>query len=116
MNGKITIQHLQQYIKAKNHNPEKKLGYVLKFMEECGELARAIHYDLPHAEGENIKNTIEEEFCDVLYYLCTLANLYDVDIEKWFPVKEQETDRRYNTHYFKDFFHNQAACENESGE
>lgn len=108
MNSGITIRHLQQYIKQKDFKPEKKLGYILKFMEEAGELAKAIHLEYPHAEGDNIKNTIEEEFCDVLFYLCAIANLYDVDIEKWIPVKERETDRRYKTNYFDDFFH---SCE-----
>ncbi|MCL2199702.1 MAG: hypothetical protein FWB80_12345 [Defluviitaleaceae bacterium] len=104
MDGKITIKHLQQYIKKKDFNPKEKHNYVLKFMEESGELAKAILNKYPHAEGENIKDTIEEEFCDVLFYLCAIANLYDVDIEKWIPVKERETDKRYNTNYFNEFF------------
>ena len=104
MEGKITIKHLQQYIKTKDFCPEKRHNYILKFMEETGELARAILRNYPHAEGNNIKDTIEEEFCDVLYYLCAIANLYDVDIEKWIPVKEQETDKRYGTDYFNTFF------------
>ena len=104
MDGKITIRQLQQYIKMKDFNPEKKHNYILKFMEESGELARAILHNYPHADGGNIKNTIEEEFCDVLFYLLAIANLYDVDVEKWIPVKERETDMRYNTNYFDEFF------------
>lgn len=104
MDGQITIKHLQQYVKKKDYSPEKRYNYFLKFMEETGELARAILRGYPHAEGEDIKNTIEEEFCDVLFYLCAIANLYDVDIEKWIPVKERETDKRYKTTYFDDFF------------
>ncbi len=104
MEGNITIAHLQKYIKNKDYNPEKKHNYILKFMEESGELARAILHDYPHAEGDKIKNTIEEEFCDVLFYLCAIANLYDVDIEKWIPIKEQETDKRYHTNYFENFY------------
>jgi len=104
LEGKITIKHLQNYIKIKDYKPEKKFNYVLKFMEECGELAKAIHLNYPHAQNDNIKNTIEEEFCDVLFFLCAIANLYDVDIEKWFPLKEQETDKRYGTNYFNDYF------------
>jgi NTP pyrophosphatase (non-canonical NTP hydrolase) len=99
MDGIITIKHLQQYIKRKDFNPEKKHEYFLKLMEETGELARAILHNYPHAEGSDIKNTIEEEFCDVLYYLLAIANLYDVDVEKWIPIKERETDKRYNTNY-----------------
>ena len=104
MEGKITIKQLQEYIKNKDYTPEKKGNYILKFMEETGELARAILHNYPHAEGENIKNTIEEEFCDVLFYLFAIANLYDVDIEKWIPVKERETDKRFGTNYFEEYF------------
>ena len=104
MDGKITIKHFQEYIKRKDFDPEKKHNYILKFMEESGELARAILYNYPHAEGNSIKNTIEEEFCDVLFYLCAIANLYDVDIEKWIPIKERENDKRYGTNYFEEYF------------
>ena len=104
MDSKLTIGHLQRYIKINDYKPGLKYNYMLKFMEECGELARAIHHGLPHAGGGDIKETIEEEFCDVLFYLCAIANLYDVDIEKWFPIKEKETDKRYNTNYFNEFF------------
>ena len=106
MEGKITITELQRYIKNKEGEfyPETRNNFILKFMEESGELARAILHKHPHAEGDNIKGTIEEEFCDVLFYLFAIANLYDVDIEKWIPVKERETDRRYGTDYFERYF------------
>ena len=44
------------------------------FIEEVGELSTAL------ASGE--KGNIEEEFADVLAWLCTLANISDVDLEK----------------------------------
>lgn len=101
MDGHVTIRNIQAYVKVRDSHPDKKMGYILKFMEESGELAKAIFEELPHAEGDNIKNTIEEEFCDVLYFLLALANIHDVDIEKWFPVKMREADRK---HGFPNFF------------
>ena len=100
----MTIRQLQDYLKAKDHRPAKKPDYILKFMEESGELAKAILNNYPHAQGDEIKNTIEEEFCDVLYYLCALANLYDVDIEKWFPVKARKADEKYSPGFFDAHF------------
>lgn len=47
----------------------------LWFMEEVGELATAL------ASQEDRAN-MEEEFADVLAWLCTLANITDVDLEK----------------------------------
>ncbi|MFC1794044.1 MazG nucleotide pyrophosphohydrolase domain-containing protein [Planctomycetota bacterium] len=46
----------------------------LWFIEEVGELATAL-------AGNDQKNR-EEEFADVLAWLCTLANISDVDLEK----------------------------------
>src|ERR687893_483605 len=43
------------------------------FSEEVGELARAL------ARGKDRAN-LEEEFADVLAWLCTLANINDVDL------------------------------------
>lgn len=44
------------------------------FVEEVGELATALASD----GGKNK----DEEFADVLAWLCTLANINDVDLEK----------------------------------
>ena len=44
------------------------------FIEEVGELATAL-------ASSNDKNK-QEEFADVLAWLCTLANISDVDLEK----------------------------------
>jgi NTP pyrophosphatase (non-canonical NTP hydrolase) len=43
------------------------------FVEEVGELASALAGDDEHNK--------EEEFADVLAWLCTLANINDVDLE-----------------------------------
>ena len=43
-------------------------------MEEVGELASAL--------AGNDQHNKEEEFADVLAWLCTLANINDVDLEK----------------------------------
>ncbi len=44
------------------------------FIEEVGELATAL-------AGDDQDNKVEE-FADVLAWLCTLANISDVDLEK----------------------------------
>ena len=48
-------------------------GTWMWFSEEVGELARAL------ARGNDRAN-LEEEFADVLAWLCTLANINDVDL------------------------------------
>jgi NTP pyrophosphatase (non-canonical NTP hydrolase) len=83
----LTLKELQAYIKNKDHNPEKREAYILKLMEEIGELAEAIRKDKRMTDGQ-IKGTIEEELYDVLYYLLALANIYEVDLETSFHLKE----------------------------
>jgi len=113
MEKNITIKELQEYVKSKGvweFEIDNKNAWLLKFMEESGELAKAILQNYPHGEGRNYKNTIDEEFGDVLFCLCAIANSYDVDIEKWFIIKQQEIDKKHNTNYFNDFFKNSFSC------
>jgi NTP pyrophosphatase (non-canonical NTP hydrolase) len=76
-----TIKELQQYIKSKDYRPEIKEQYFMKLAEEVGELARAMNLDLRPQTPDQIKDTIEEELYDVLYYVICIANLYDIDLE-----------------------------------
>ena len=96
MKGTITISYLQSYLKKKDHNVGHEMDYFLKLIEEAGELSKATAYELVHAEGENFKGTVEEELWDVMYYTLCLANLYDVDLEHWIPIKEAYNNARYN--------------------
>jgi NTP pyrophosphatase (non-canonical NTP hydrolase) len=93
----ITIRYLQEYIKSKDHHPELAKDYFLKLSEEVGELARAIHKNPPKAADGHIKDTIEEEICDVIYYTLAIANCYDIDVEKWIHIKEKINNEKYNS-------------------
>jgi NTP pyrophosphatase (non-canonical NTP hydrolase) len=96
MNGKITIKYLQEYIKSKDHDPEAKKEYFLKLSEEIGELARVMRRGAPAASEASIKGTVEEELWDIIYYTLAIANTYDIDVEKWIPIKEEINNRKYN--------------------
>lgn len=91
----ITISYLQEYIKAKDFHPELKEKYFMKLTEEVGELSRAMRKDLrPETEGA-IKETIEEELWDVVYYILAIANTYEIDLEKVIPIKEKLNNEKY---------------------
>ncbi|MDD4124857.1 MAG: MazG nucleotide pyrophosphohydrolase domain-containing protein [Eubacteriales bacterium] len=91
----ITIKYLQEYIKSNDFNPEAKDGYFMKLAEEVGELSRAMRKNLrPQAEGQ-IKETVEEELWDVIYYALAIANLYNIDLEKIIPAKEKINNEKY---------------------
>lgn len=91
----ITIQYLQDYIRSKDHHPELVKDYFLKLTEETGELSRAIRKNLRPTEPGQIKETIEEELWDVIYYVLALANCYDIDLEQVIPVKEHINNEKY---------------------
>lgn len=73
----MKISEFQQLISQKYEKRDRQRGIPATFMwfiEEVGELATALASDNP-------KNK-EEEFADVFAWLCTLANISDVDLEK----------------------------------
>jgi len=73
----VELREFQQFINRKYGHRDRERGTPATFMwfvEEVGELATAL-------TGDDHKNK-EEEFADVLAWLCTLANVNDVDLEK----------------------------------
>ncbi len=97
MNGSITIKYLQEYIKSKDNNPDMVKDYFLKLSEEVGELSKAIRKNVVPATEVEIKGTKEEEIWDVIYYALAIANCYDIDLERWIPVKENLNNKKYNS-------------------
>ena len=71
------VREFQELIARKYKKRDQERGVSRTFMwfiEEVGELATA----LASADADNT----EEEFADVFAWLCTLANITDVDLEK----------------------------------
>lgn len=72
----ITLSAFQRHISSLYEKADRERGTAgtwLWFSEEVGELARAL------ARKES-RDNLEEEFADVLAWLCTLANINDVDL------------------------------------
>ena len=95
MDGKTTIKYLQNYIRSKDHHPELKKEYFFKLSEEVGELARAMRKELLNEDG--IKDTIDEELWDIIYYTVAIANCYEIDLESVIKEKEVINNEKYNT-------------------
>jgi len=73
----MEIAAFQRMISDRYGQRDRQRGTPATFMwliEEVGELATAL-------AGNDAANK-EEEFADVLAWLCTLANINDVDLEK----------------------------------
>ena len=73
----LTVSGFQQHIRDRYYATDKARGTpatFLWFMEEVGELATALN--------GNDRQNLQEEFADVLAWLCTLANINDIDLEE----------------------------------
>ncbi len=73
----MELRAFQQFINEKYGRRDRERGTPATFMwfiEEVGELATAL-------AGSDQANK-QEEFADVLAWLCTLANINDVDLQK----------------------------------
>jgi NTP pyrophosphatase (non-canonical NTP hydrolase) len=73
----MQIGEFQELIRERYENRDRERGTAATFMwfvEEVGELATA----LSGQDGENKA----EEFADVFAWLCTLANINDIDLEE----------------------------------
>jgi NTP pyrophosphatase (non-canonical NTP hydrolase) len=73
----MQLSRFQQLIAERYSERDAERGTPATFMwfiEEVGELATAL--------AENDKENLSGEFADVFAWLCTLANINGVDIEK----------------------------------
>ena len=96
MDGKITVKYLQKYIRSNDYSPELKERYFMKLVEEVGELSRAMRKNLRSSNEDDIKETVDEELWDVIYYALALANCYDIDLERVIPLKEKLNNEKYS--------------------
>jgi NTP pyrophosphatase (non-canonical NTP hydrolase) len=73
----MNISEFQSLISKKYEKTDRQRGIpgtFMWFIEEVGELATAL--------ASNDQKNKEEEFADVFAWLCTLANISDVNLEK----------------------------------
>ncbi|MFT3789267.1 MAG: MazG nucleotide pyrophosphohydrolase domain-containing protein [Tepidisphaeraceae bacterium] len=76
MSDSLTIAGFQKHIRDRYLATDKARGNALTwlhFSEEIGELARAL-------ARQDDRANLEEEFADVIAWLCTLANINDIEL------------------------------------
>ncbi|TFF89567.1 MAG: nucleotide pyrophosphohydrolase [Promethearchaeota archaeon] len=76
------IKEFQELMRSLYYERDKKRGVARTFMwlcEEVGELSKAINRKNADKNKENIGN----EFADVFAWLCSLANILEMDLEKY---------------------------------
>ena len=96
---KPTLQDFQKYVsdmvKERGFHQETVAETFMLFVEECGELAKAIR----EKEKINVAEDAQEkdlahEFADVFIYLLDLCNQQDIDLEQAFREKEEVNKKR----------------------
>lgn len=93
---KISIKDLQKLIKNIDHKNNSIDKYFYKLTEELGELGKAIRKNKRLENSDSIKDTVEEELYDIIYYVICLANSYDIDLENCMILKEKLNAEKYN--------------------
>ena len=76
----LTLAAFQRHVAGKYEAADRARGWpktFAYFVEEVGELATALSGD---PADPAVRANLEEEFADVLAWLCTLANITDVDL------------------------------------
>ena len=83
MDEPITLAAFQQHIRERYYATDKARGTPATFMwfvEEVGELATALHKAAGEGGTTSGGEDLEGEFADVLAWLCTLANINEIDL------------------------------------
>lgn len=97
---KPTLADLQEYVvhmkRERGHNTTDKFFECCLLAEECGEVISAVRKSNKGGSigtGSTAGN-VAEELADVLIYVCSLANMHDIDLEQAFRDKEEKNKQR----------------------
>ena len=86
----LTIEAFQQYIRDRYYKTDSARGTpgtFMWFIEEVGELSTALHKAAGEGGNTSGGENLEGEFADVFAWLCTLANINDIDLTKAIQAK-----------------------------
>lgn len=94
-----TLRDFQGYvaemIKARGFDKETVPEIFMLFLEECGELAKAVRKTQNIKSDKNSENFhVAEEAADVFMYLLDICNYLDIDLEEAFRSKEEKNKKR----------------------
>jgi NTP pyrophosphatase (non-canonical NTP hydrolase) len=96
---KPTLKDYQEYV----NELEIQRGFIdqdiivkcLLLGEEMGELFKSVRKAIKLKTDINANiGSVKEEIADILIYLCSIANRFDIDIEEAFREKEEINKRR----------------------
>lgn len=94
-----TLADYQAYVTQlesdRGFSDQNAMQKCLLLTEELGELCKAVRksQNIKIDENSNVQ-PVEEELADILIYTCSIANRFDIDLEKAFRAKEEVNKKR----------------------
>lgn len=94
-----TLKDFQKYVidleNERGFTDKTVLQKCLMLGEEMGELFQAIRKEENITIDHDSKfGTIEEELADIIIYICSIANSYNINLEEAFRRKEEVNKKR----------------------
>lgn len=94
-----TLKDFQEYVTQleveRGFIDQNELEKCLLLGEEIGELFKAIRKSMKLKTDVNANvSPVKEELADILIYVCSIANRFDIDLEEAFREKEEINKQR----------------------
>ena len=95
-----TLKDFQDYVlkmkQERGFNTTDKFYECCLLAEECGEVISAIRKNSKNGSigSDSVAGNVAEELADVFIYICSLANMHDIDLEQAFREKEEKNKNR----------------------
>ena len=94
-----TLRDFQAYVRKledeRGFTQQNAIEKCLLLGEEMGELFKAVRKTVKLKTDVNANiGSVDEEIADMLIYLCSIANRFDIDIEQAFRKKEEHNKKR----------------------
>jgi len=94
-----TLRDFQEYVKRleaeRGFKQQNAIEKCLLLGEEMGELFKAVRKTMKLKTDVNANiGSIDEELADIMIYVCSIANRFDIDLEQAFRKKEEHNKKR----------------------
>lgn len=94
-----TIKDYQEYVRKleadRGFDDQTAIEKCLLLGEEVGELFKAVRKSIKLKTDINSDiSSVSEEIADLVIYLCSIANRFEIDIEQAFREKEEINKKR----------------------
>lgn len=95
-----TLRDFQDYVlqmkQERGFNTTDKFYECCLLAEECGEVVSAVRKNSKSGSigTGSMAGNVAEELADVFIYICSLANMHDIDLEQAFRDKEEKNKLR----------------------